>query len=270
MCPVCSEKLERGDKSYACKNGHMYDIAKEGYVNLINANMKHSLSPGDDKQMAKARRDFLSRGYYKILLDALCSAVCEVLPDISTVLDAGCGEGYYTGGIYRALTRNGKRTAMVGTDISKHILKYAAKSIPEVEFAVASSYRLPLERECVNAVVNCFSPLALDEFLRVLKPGGAFVYVVPGAEHLWGLKKILYNEPYKNQEKITPYPGFEYVDIIKTSEKITLTDKGAILSLFGMTPYYWKTSKEGVERLKKADTVSTDIAFNIHIFRKQK
>ena len=94
--------------------------------------------------MAAARSVFLGKGYYAPLREALCALAVSMTGEAPTVLDAGCGEGYYTGGIYRALQEAGKAPQMAGTDISKFILRRAAKREKDIEFAVASSYRLPM------------------------------------------------------------------------------------------------------------------------------
>jgi len=248
--------------------GHSYDLAKEGYTYLLPPNQKHSAAPGDDKGMAQARRDFLSKGYYQPLLNTLCCQILVHSGDSSTILDAGCGEGYYTAGIYQALRSAGKAPRMAGTDISKYILRAAARRERDIEFAVASSYHLPLADGSVDILLDCFSPLALEEFRRVLRPGGTFLYVVPAADHLWELKQVLYDHPYPNEEKETPYEGFAYEAIVPVEDTITLENQADIHALFQMTPYYWKTPKAGAERLASLDTLTTRIAFRIHIFQK--
>ena len=267
-CPVCGAPLTREDRAYLCPNRHSYDISKEGYTHLLMANQKNSAAPGDDKGMAAARRDFLSKDYYRPLLDALCALVDRYTGDSPAILDAGCGEGYYTAGIYAALCAAGKSPRMAGIDISKFILRTAAKREKAIEFAVASSYRLPLGDESVDVLVDCFSPLALEEFLRVLKPGGVFLYVVPAADHLWELKQVLYDQPYPNEEKETPYEGFAYQQIVPVEANITLDNQTDIHNLFQMTPYYWKTPKEGVDRLAGLDRLDTEIGFDIHVYKR--
>ena len=267
-CPVCRGSLRREEKTYRCPAGHSYDIAREGYTYLLPPNQKHSLSPGDDRGMAAARRAFLSNEYYRPLLDALCALAVRKTGNTPRVLDTGCGEGYYTSGVRQMLLAAGKHPVVAGIDISKAILRSAAKRDREIEFAVASSYHLPVADGQMDLLLNCFSPLALEEFQRVLKPGGCFFYVVPAARHLWQLKQVLYEKPYLNEEKETPYPGFAYEEIVPVDEEITLTCREDIRNLFQMTPYYWKTPKEGAERLNTLDTLTTQIAFRIHVFRR--
>ena len=267
-CPICSQALTREERAYTCPRGHSYDLSREGYTHLLPANRKHSAAPGDDKGMAAARRDFLSKDYYAPLRDALCREILSRSPEAPAVLDTGCGEGYYTAGIYRALLEAGKPPRMAGIDISKFILRYAAKREPDIEFAVASSYHLPVADGSADILLNCFSPLALEEFRRVLKPGGYFLYVVPAADHLWELKQVLYDRPYPNEEKETPYEGFAYEAVVPVEGTVHLPSQEDIAALFQMTPYYWKTPREGTERLSALSALDCRIAFRIHIFRK--
>ena len=269
LCPICGAPLTRGETAYTCPAGHNYDLAKEGYTHLLPANRKNSLAPGDDKSMATARRDFLSRGYYAPLRDTLCNLAVSLTGNTPAVLDTGCGEGYYTSGIYQALCAAGKTPAMAGTDISKFILRLAAKREMGVEFAVASSYHLPVADCSIHLLINCFSPLALEEFQRVLRPGGHFLYVVPGEKHLWEMKQLLYEKPYPNEAQETPYEGFRYVDIRHVETAITLENQADIHALFQMTPYYWKTPKAGADRLAALDSLTTTIAFDVHVFERK-
>ena len=267
-CPICSENLQREGSVYRCTQNHSFDIAAEGYTYLLPPNRKHSKAPGDDKGMAAARAAFLGKDYYRPLRDTLCQLAVSLTGDAPALLDTGCGEGYYTAGVYQALWDAGKRPRMAGIDISKFILRRAAKREKRVEFAVASSYHLPVGEESIDLLLNCFSPLALEEFNRVLRPGGHFLYVVPAARHLWQMKEILYEQPYPNEEKETPYEGFRYREIRRVADTITLTCQEDIHALFQMTPYYWKTPEEGAARLAALPSLTTEIAFDVHVFQK--
>ena len=267
-CPLCAAPLTREAGACRCPAGHSFDLAREGYVHLLPPNQKHSALPGDDRDMVLARRDFLSKGYYQPLLDTLCGRILGLAGGDPVLLDAGCGEGWYTAGVCQALRAAGKRPRMAGTDISKFALRTAARREREAEFAVASSYRLPLADGRVDILLNCFSPLALEEFRRVLRPGGAFLYVVPGAGHLWELKEILYEKPYPNEEKETPYEGFRYREIVPVDGTIVLESREDIQNLFRMTPYFWKTPRAGAERLGALDRLEVRISFRVHVFEK--
>jgi len=265
VCPHCGSPLTKEEKTYRCPNGHSFDIAKEGYVHLLPANQKHSKDPGDDKAMAAARSRFLDTGAYVPLREELCKLATAYTETNAAVLDAGCGEGYYTAGIIEALKAAGKKVQVAGIDLSKPSLKKAAKRAPAGEFSVASVYHLPVADESVDLLINCFSPLALEEFRRVLKPGGVYLYVTPGARHLWELKQVLYDEPYLNQEQAIPYEGFSYATVVPVEYSFRAEGE-ALMDLFSMTPYAWKTPKEGVERLKQLEELNITAGFRIHVF----
>lgn len=269
-CPLCAAPLTLGDHAYTCPGGHSFDLAAAGYVHLLPANRKHSQNPGDDKAMVAARSDFLDRGYYAPLRDALCKLALRSTGDrpAPALLDSGCGEGYYTAGLYQALTAAGCAPKIAGVDISKFALRRAAKRLPRGEFAVASVYHLPLADESVDALVNVFSPLSAEEFSRVLRPGGLFCYVVPSARHLWEMKQVLYARPYENPVKREDYPGFVWQGADQVRCALSLSSNQDIMALFGMTPYAWKTPKEGVERLSALDHLDCQAGFDIHIYRK--
>lgn len=264
-CPICSAPLQRGERTYTCPHGHCYDIAREGYVNLLVANRKHAKDPGDDKEMTAARTRFLEAGHYDPLRDALCRLIGARAPE--TLLDSGCGEGYYTAGVCAALRKQGLTIRAAGVDLSRSALKKAARRDPNTEFAAASVYHLPMADQAADLLLNCFSPLALEEFRRVLRPGGGFLYVVPGARHLWELKQVLYDKPYENPETESPYEGFLYENIVPVEFSMVL-DAPALGDLFRMTPYYWKTPKAGSERLAALERLDVTASFRIHVFHR--
>lgn len=265
-CPICSAPLKRGEHTYTCPGGHCYDIAREGYVNLLPANRKHAKDPGDDRAMVAARTRFLDGDHYAPLRAALCRLIAAREP--KTLLDAGCGEGYYTAGVCAALREKAPGLLAAGVDLSRAALKKAARRDKNTEFAVASVYRLPAADRSVDLLLNCFAPLALDEFRRVLRPGSGFLYVVPGAKHLWELKQVLYDRPYENPEEEIPYEGFTYEDVVPVEFSMALTGQ-ALGDLFRMTPYFWKTPKAGAERLSALKQLEVTASFRVHVFRKE-
>ena len=266
-CPVCGAPLTREARSLRCPAGHSYDLAKEGYVNLLSANHRHSASPGDDREMVAARTRFLDGGWYAPLRERLCALADQACGADPVLLDAGCGEGYYTAALCETLRRHGGRTA--GADLSKAAARKAAKRCADAEIAVSSVYRLPVPDASVDLLVNCFSPLAAEEFARVLKPGGHFLYVVPGPKHLWELKSVLYDAPYENEEKREKYPGFHLVGVEPVETSFTLYDAESIQALFHMTPYTWKTPKNGAGRLAQLQELDVTAQFRIHEYRRE-
>lgn len=261
-CPVCKEPLSNENRTYKCANNHCFDMAKEGYVNLLVGSKSTDFS-GDDKQMVWSRTRFLDGGYYEPLRDKICSLLKKYAPDGKILLDAGCGEGYYTSA-YSEIFED-----TVGVDISKSAIKHASKRCKNASFAVGSVYHLPISDKSCHAVVNCFSPNAPDEFLRVLADSGYLFYVVPAPRHLWELKCILYEKPYENEEKTEQYEGFEYVGAEKAGNVFTLDTREDIDALFHMTPYTWNTPNDGKERLSKVENLSVTADFTIHIYRKK-
>lgn len=266
-CPICGEALAREEKRYACPAGHSFDLAREGYVNLLPANRQHSKTPGDDGDMTAARTRFLDGGWYAPLRSALCELAEKALPPGGSLLDAGCGEGWYTSALTEMVKKKGGWAA--GVDLSKPAVKKAARRCPDAEIAVASVYHLPLVDSSVDVLVDCFSPLAGSEFARVLRPGGVFLYVVPGPRHLWELKNFLYENPYENEEKEEEYPGFALEGVTPVEHTFTLTNGEDIMALFGMTPYAWKTPREAVERLERVETLTVTAQFRIHTLRRK-
>ena len=265
-CPLCSAPLTRGERTYTCPNGHSYDRAAEGYTHLLPVNQKHSKNPGDDKGMVAARCAFLDKGYYAPLRETLVQLAVRLTKDIPSpvLFDSGCGEGYYTAGLAAALPNS----KIAGIDISKFAVKRAAKRVKRGEFAVASAYHLPVPDHSVHLLTNIFSPLSADEFARVLVPGGAFLYVVPSERHLWQMKEILYPAPYENPVKQETYTDFAWQEVIPFRYTATLDSSEDIMALFSMTPYAWKTPKEGVERLKQCSRLKTEIGFDIHVYQR--
>ncbi len=112
-----------------------------------------------------------------------------------------------------------------------------------------------------------FSPFVGKEFLRVLKPGGKMLMVIPGRKHLWKLKSLLYDTPRENQVKDYPLPGFLFEDVTRVEERILLPDQSAIQALFAMTPYSFSTPAKGKQKLAECTQLETEIQFEILRYR---
>ncbi|MBR3952629.1 MAG: methyltransferase domain-containing protein [Oscillospiraceae bacterium] len=271
LCPLCKSKLEKTERSLKCEHGHSFDISAEGYVHLLPPNKMNSKIPGDSKEMAASRSAFLDKGYYEPLLLELEKTVLELAEgEEPSVLDCGCGEGYYTANIAKELKNRIPKAKIAGFDISRPSVKRAAKRTKEVEFAVASVFDIPVPDESFDVLLNVFSPLSIDEYRRVLKKEGYYIYVVPAARHLWQLKAAIYDVPYENREQDTPYEGFEHLETKRVRYEADIKTKEDIFALFQMTPYYWKTSAKGAEKLGKLDSLRTEVAFDIHVYKKIK
>ena len=268
LCPKCKKELNIIDGTCRCTEGHSYDRAKGGYYNLLLGSSGGT--HGDNREMVEARRSFLSRGYYKTLAEKLSSLVLDYTKKGGAVLDAGCGEGYYTAIVESALRARDKESFVSGFDISKDAVKRAAKACPDITYAVAGSYHMPVGDEAVDTLFNVFSPLAIDETRRVIKPGGHFILVIPAEEHLFELKKAIYDTPYKNTVEDTHIPGFSLVRRVDVKYTMYLDTPEAIGSLFMMTPYAYLTKQENKERIKKLTELDCRAEFIVFVYEKEK
>ena len=268
ICPVCKNTLERKEKSYVCERLHSFDVAKSGYVNLFISQVSSKKVHGDDKTMIRARSRFLDSGTYFFLADRLASMVGSLALDGDILLDAGCGEGYYTDIIKDRLLREGKDCTVIGVDLSKDALISASKRSKSIEFAISSVFDIPVASESVSLVWNIFAPLAGTEYARILKDGGFFIRVYPLAEHLMGLKEKIYKNPYENPAEDLSLDGFELVLNEELRRDVTLLDSEIIDALFKMTPYYYKTSESDQKKLSEIDRIETPLAFGIALYKK--
>lgn len=260
-CAVCQKPLLLVGRSLRCAASHSFDLSREGYANLLPLQKKHAADPGDGKEMVRARRAFLSAGYYAPLMQTL-TEICAALPH-DHVVDAGCGEGSYDAALLRALPE----TELVGFDLSKEAVRLAAKLVPQAAFCVGGSFCAPVRDGWADVILNIFSPFAGAEFRRMLASGGYLVYAVPTARHLYGLKQVLYKTPYENEVRDIEYEGFSFCYARQTESEITVQDRN-LQALFAMTPYYWNTPADGAERLAACDSVTTEIGFRFLVYRK--
>lgn len=269
ICPVCGKRLKLSDNSYRCQNSHSFDIAAKGYVNLLLSKGRNPAKAGDDPMMIKARTDFLDTGAYFPLAEELCRTLEKTLSGRKqpAVIDSGCGEGYYTAELAGAIPE----ASVYGIDISKSGIAHAAsrrnaKGIKNLELAVASGFALPFRAGFADAVVSVFAPISNDEYARVLKKSGKLIVVSPTERHLFGLKTVLYNEPYENKPNRYGLRSFTLTDEKRLEYSITLeTDKQAA-DLFAMTPYYYKSSPEAKARLNGCAPLTTEVGFLLQTY----
>lgn len=265
ICPICKAQLNNNGKAYVCPDNHSFDIAKQGYVNLLPVNKKHSDNPGDSRDMVLSRRDFLESGYYDVFADKLCEIVEQISTDSQkiTILDCGCGEGYYDG----RLERIKPDYELFGFDISKEAVRCASAKYKKNHYAVGSCFNMPVADSAFDLVLNIFAPMVESETARVLKNGGHLIYAVPGENHLMGLKKLLYREVYANETRHTEYEGLQFVDRISVRDEITVDGETGV-RLFKMTPYYFKTSLDAEEKILKNKGYTTEIHFDFLIYKR--
>ena len=270
-CPICGGPLQMEKTRLFCENGHSFDRARQGYTHLLPPNRMHSKEPGDTKEMVNSRRAFLESGAYGCFAEKLCELVWECLQGIPSpfLLDAGCGEGYYTGKMEAYLRERGLSPRVAGFDISKSAVRAAAGKYKGCQFAVASAFAVPAADGSADCLTNVFAPIVPEECKRVVKPGGVMILAVPGPRHLYGLKEILYDAPYENEYRETEYPGFVFVRRDTVEDTLVLDDREQIQNLFAMTPYYWKTPESGSRRLTETPHLQTEIRFDFLIYQRK-
>lgn len=265
-CPKCKRALKLDGNTKKCENNHSYDRAKAGYYNLLLG--VGGGTHGDNAEMVEARRAFLSGGYYEPLANRLAELVLLHTERGGCVLDAGCGEGYYTSLVEEKIFCRDRESNLLAFDISRDAVKLAARRNKRISLAVATSYDMPLCDESVDTVYNAFSPLALSEVGRVLKKGGKFIMVYPGRDHLFTLKSVIYKTPYKNDPEDTDLPGYRTVSYEQLRYDITLDTAESVRSLFMMTPYAYRTGREDRERVLSLDKLTTEVDFSVAVYEK--
>lgn len=216
--------------------------------------------------MCRARHEFLSAGYYRPFAEAIASLIAE--EPCNALCDCGCGEGYYL----RVLRERLTQSELIGIDLAKTSVKLAAKAERRarnpIRYAVAGIFDTPLPSFSFDAVLSIFAPIPVDEAYRLLKPNGRLLVAHPGQKHLDGLKEALYRVPYDNEPKLLSLDGFVLEKEEHCTYRVTL-DRGSILPLFAMTPYYWKTSKEDADKLSVLESLATTLDFRLSLYRKQ-
>lgn len=255
-CPRCQSAFELNGASLICENRHCYDLSRRGYVNLAPSHDQNTEKY--DAELFDSRRLVFEHGFYQ----PVAEAIAGWLPNKPlTVLDAGCGEGYYTRAAAAALRDAGRLKQAVGTDISKAATRYAAGRDRSVRYVTANSYRLPVADGAADLILSLFAPAPAEEFLRVLSPRGLVIRAVPGADHLWELKQAVYDEPYRNREEKHRLAGFDERDRVRVEYPFALDSPGAIRDLFSMTPYAKRTPREGLDRLERLERLDVTFSF---------
>lgn len=261
LCPICQQALIVENKSFRCANNHSFDQAKEGYVNLLPVQHKHSKDPGDNKEMVNARRNFLESGHYQPLRDRLIELKNQYIPT-GIILDAGCGEGYYTS------AHNTDKHQVYGVDIAKTAVKIAAKKYKQCNFSVGSIAQLPFADGFFDWLFSIYAPIKTEEFSRLLKNEGYLLTVTPGAKHLWELKELIYQTPnYHNVEK-QQLDDFELLVEENLNYEMNFEHGEQALTLLAMTPFAFKSSAQLTNSLKQASNFICQADFMVRIYKK--
>jgi len=273
-CPVCRLPLARRSATYACHADHTFDVAREGYVNLMLAQHRQSRHPGDNPAMIDARARFLAAGYYRPVADALIETVMTHLPTTraSVLVDAGCGEGYYLRRLSDT-TVGASRDQPVdayGVDVSRYAIRRAARQDPRSTYLVGSNHRLPLLDQSTDLLVSHFAPVDPEEFTRVVVRDGTVVVGLPGPEHLFGLKTLVYSTavPHSSTDPLASCPSLSVIASREIRFDLTVGDAQHVADLLAMTPFYWSASPATQESLKRRSNLQTPVHIIFNTYRR--
>lgn len=260
ICPNCGEKISYIGAQLLCPHNHCFDIAKEGYVNLLLPNQKKSKEPGDDKTMIDARQEYLNNGYYQPLRDKICEIID--LSNADVILDAGCGTGYYANDI------DPNKHQICGIDISKYAIKMASKNNKNNSYIVASIFSLPIANESIDVILNVFAPKPKAEFERVLKNNGLIIEVVPGKDHLKELKTIIYKKEFLENKEKYAFENFKLEQTQRLSYTKCFNNACDLINLLKMTPYWYNGGEINSKLILDSNINKMTFDFIINIWRK--
>ena len=262
ICPICGNKLNNEGKQYICPNNHSFDVARQGYVNLLTVQQKHSLAPGDTREQVLSRRAFLEEGHYAPIARSLIETARE-LGISGEILDVGCGEGYYSAQLADALGAE-----LTGLDISKEAVRCAAAKYKGKRWLCATAAHIPVEDGSADLITSLFAITMPEEYRRILKPGGYYFQVLAAQDHLLGLKGIIYDRlNLKEKDSVPELPGFELVRSIPIRFDFSVTGD-QVRNLFSMTPHVFRIGKSGAERLRNTQQLSDTASCVLNVYRR--
>ena len=261
QCPLCAQLLRREEKRYVCPQGHSFDIARQGYVNLLTVEQKHSLDPGDTRQQVLSRRAFLEAGFYAPISDALDQAALDHGAQ-GEILDVGCGEGYYSARLAAAVG-----APLTGLDISKEAVRCAAGQYKAYAWLCATAAHIPVPDGSVGTLSSLFALTLPGEFRRVLRKNGLFLQVLAAEDHLLGLKSIVYDVLTHKQKDTAPaLPGFALLE--SRQIRFDFTAEGEqVQRLFAMTPHLFRIGKAGAQRLAETTVLHDTASCVLNVYR---
>jgi 23S rRNA (guanine745-N1)-methyltransferase len=263
VCPVCRAPLVLDGKMYGCGNGHPFNIAKEGYINLLLSHQRKSKNPGDDADMVMARRRFFDSGAFAPLSSLISGLPFFNRASALSVLDCGCGEGHVLGALSEA-----HEGFFLGADISKKAVQIASKRHKKATWIVANGMRtLPVADSSMDIILSILAPRNLEEFSRILKPGGVLLLGVPGPNHLIELRSRLQFSSGEFKGKADQAAAKCAPQFIETSREMlayeTKLDREQIADLIQMTPIFWRSSLEAKAAVMQLDQLPITIGFTL-------
>ena len=314
VCPLCQSPLQPAADTWRCDGSlnpkqttHPFDVARQGYVNLLPVQQKKSKAPGDSQASIEARKRFLNSGHYRPLQTVICQQMEQLLAQNEVIsesitssanahdkspvnwLDIGCGEGYYT----QAMAQMGSdsMTTLIAADISKPALVELAKvskaasqlwyqlhkdkteKTTVIYPLVTSAAHLPLRAHSVTGISSIFSPILPEAFAKVLADGGFLIIAKPDVGHLATMRDALFDSVREHDsdkflQELAPY--FTLIETHRVSTEMTL-DESDLADLLTMTPYAYRARNEKRQALLAAveqQAFSTEAKFIVYILQK--
>jgi 23S rRNA (guanine745-N1)-methyltransferase len=244
-CPVCQVPLALSwdGRRWACRSGHSFDVAREGYVNFSTVGHRRTRQAGDVEQMVNARRRFLATGAFDPLTNALVEVATQESPNV--LLDVGCGDGRHT--------RSMSADIVMGIDAAKTAAAAAARADPRGWYAVANAADLPVPDESIDLLLNVFGPIVPLEMARVVRRDGIVVAAHPRPAHLEVLRSLVFAKntgprpvkpPLRNAKE-----WFTETGTASITFPVAIPDESVLADLFAMTPYRWHAPIDIDERV---------------------
>ena len=244
-CPICQKNLTLVETSLKCDNHHSFDLAKFSYVNLA-PQIKQSANY--DKENFQNRQQILEAGLYQAILEGI-SDILATNPSAKTILDIGCGEGFYS----RKLQEAHPDKTFYAFDISKDSVQIAAKSEPNwaVNWFVGDLAHLPIKDASMDILLDIFSPANYGEFRRVLSEDGILIKVIPTEKHLKEIRQLVQDQltkkDYSNQDikdHFQEHFSIQSSQIASLTKPITAEQRQALLS---MTPLLFHVDQSKID-----------------------
>ncbi|EON71186.1 putative RNA methyltransferase [Lysinibacillus sphaericus] len=235
-CPICQEPMKVHEQGrLECAMHHSFDIAKQGYVNMLT----HGAASKYSKDLFESRKAVIDSGMYDLLEEKIRNLIATA----ETVLDTGCGEGSH---LARIMAHKGG--IGIGIDIAKEGILAAARHYPEQIWCVGDLAKSPFAKTNFDAILNILSPANYEEFKRLLVPGGCVIKVVPQSGYLQELRTQLYadsaKETYSNEQTVERFrESFADVMVERVTYSVRLTSE-LVPALLEMTPMGWHKSEE--------------------------
>ncbi|WP_458123898.1 putative RNA methyltransferase [Paenibacillus sp. Z3-2] len=268
-CPLCKKTMQVVYlQSLVCSNHHCFDIAKQGYVNLLSRGMRTKY----DKKIFEYRRLISKDGIFNPLYGAVSQIIMNnhLSNEPIRVLDAGCGEGSHLNNIHTEINRTKPMDLLaVGIDISKEGTSSAAAEHPNAIWCVTDIANCPFQSQKFEFILNILSPANYSEFQRLLSDHGLVIKVVPNQDYLKELREILYmgskKQNYSNSLTINHFKKqFNLIDVESIQYQVNLNTQ-LIKPLLGMTPLSWGTSEERIEKVLQLNLKQVTMDFKVLI-----